>query len=90
MRGSISINIQFSRNYDIKTTDAKSITDASIWVMFISKNSNTLEIAEHSLLNSSIVIRRYGFHFRSIDIDDKPHSYVSGLLCKQTWIKTLQ
>ena len=58
----------------MKTTDAKSVTDASIWVMFIFKNSYTLEIAEHSLFNSPIVIRHYGFHFRSIDLADKPHS----------------
>ena len=50
MCGSISIeNISFSRNCDIKITNAKSVTDATIWVMFISKNSDTLEIAEHSL-----------------------------------------
>ena len=43
MHGSISIeNISFSRKCDIKTTNAKSVTDTSIWVMFISKNSNTL------------------------------------------------
>ena len=43
-----------------------------IWVMFISQNSDTLEIAGHSLLNSPIVIRRFGFHFRSTDLADKP------------------
>ena len=42
--------------------------------MFISKNSDTLEIAEHSLFNSPIIIRRYGFHTRSADLTDKPHS----------------
>ena len=48
MRKSISIErISFSRNCDIKTTNEKSVTDASIWVMFISKINNTLEIAEH-------------------------------------------
>ena len=53
--------------------NAKSVTDASIWVMFISKNSATLEIAEHSLFNSLIIIRCCGFHFRSTDLaDDKP------------------
>ena len=53
MCGSISIeNISFSRNCDIKITNAKSVTDATIWVMFISKNSDTLEIAEHSLFNA--------------------------------------
>ena len=73
--GSISIeNISFSRNCDIKTTNAKSVTDHSIWVAFISKNSVTLEIAEHSLFNSPIIIRRFGFHFRSTDLADKPYS----------------
>ena len=53
MRGSILIeNILFSRNCDIEIKNTKSITDASIWVVFISKNSNTLEKAEHSLFNS--------------------------------------
>ena len=75
MRGCISIeNISFSRNCDIKITNAKSITDSSIWVMFISKYSDTLEIAEHSLFNSPIVILRYAFHFRSTDLADIPHS----------------
>ena len=59
------------KHIDIKTTNAKSVTDASIWVMFISKHSDTLEIAEHILLNSFIIIRRYGFHFRSTDLTDK-------------------
>ena len=50
VHGSISIeNTSFSRNSDIKTTNVKSVTDASIWVMFISKNSDTLE-KEHSRL----------------------------------------
>ena len=36
MHGSISIeNISFSRNCYIKITNAKSVMDASIWVMFI-------------------------------------------------------
>ena len=48
--------------------------DASIWVVFISKNSDKLEIAEHSLFNSPIIIRRCVFHFRSTDIADKLHS----------------
>ena len=49
MHGSISIeNISFSRNCDIKQQNTKSVTGASIWVKFISKNSNTLEIM-HSL-----------------------------------------
>ena len=77
MRESISIeNILFSRNWDIKIINAKSVTDSSIWVMFISENSNTLEIAEHSLFNSPIIIRRCGFHFRSTDLPDKPHSLI--------------
>ena len=68
-------NISFSRNCDTctKTKNTKSVTDASIWVMFISKNSDTLEI-ENSLLNSPIIIPCYGFHFRSTDQGDKPHS----------------
>ena len=75
MHGSISIeNISFSRNCDIKTTNAKSIMDPSTWEMFISKNSNMLEIQRHSLLNSPIIIPRYGFHLRSTDLADKPHS----------------
>ena len=75
MCGSFSIeNILFSRNCDIKTTNAKSITDASIWVMFISKNSNTLERAQHSLFNSPIIIHHCGVHSRAIDPADKPHS----------------
>ena len=47
----------------LKQQNAKSIMDASLWVIFISKNSNTLEI-EHSLLNSPIMIPSYGFHSR--------------------------
>ena len=44
IRGSISINIiSFSRNCDIKQK-MKSVTDACIWVMLISINSDTLEI----------------------------------------------
>ena len=73
MCGSISIeNISFSRNCDIKTTNAKSITDDSFGVKFISKNSDTLEIVEHILFNSPIIIHCYGFHFRSTDLVDKP------------------
>ena len=37
----------------LKQQNAKSVTDASIWVMIISKNSNTLG-KEHGLLSSSI------------------------------------
>ena len=56
MQGSLSIeNISFSRNCDIKTTNAKSVPYASIWVMFISKISGTPEI-EHCLLKSPIII----------------------------------
>ena len=44
----------------------------SVWVKFISKDSNTLEI-EHSLLNSPIIIFRYMFLFRSTDLADKPY-----------------
>ena len=66
---SISIeNISFSRNFDIKITNAKSVTDAFILVMFISKVNDTLEIAEHSLFSSPNIIRRCGFHFRSADL----------------------
>ena len=45
MRGRISIeNILFSRNCDINITNAESVTDASIWSMYISKISDALEI----------------------------------------------
>ena len=55
MHGYITIeNILFSRNCDIKTTYVKSVTDASICVMFISKNSDTLEITEHRPFNSPL------------------------------------
>ena len=77
MRGSIEALWQkksFSRNCDIKITNAKSVTDTTIWVMFIFKNSETLEIVEHSKFNSPNVIPRYGFHFRSTDLADKPNS----------------
>ena len=57
----------------LKQQNAKSVKDASIWVKFIPKNSNTLEI-EHSLLNSLIIIPRYGFHLRSTDLADNPHT----------------
>ena len=57
----------------LQQLNAKSVMDTSIWVNFISKNSNTLEI-EHSLLYSPIIILRYGFHFRSTDRAYKPHS----------------
>ena len=49
MRGSISIeNISFSRNCDDKIANAKSVMDASIWVVFIPQNRDMIEIAEHS------------------------------------------
>ena len=44
----------------LKQQNVKSVTDASIWKKFISKNSNTLEI-EHSLLNSPIIINAMYF-----------------------------
>ena len=54
MRGSISIeNISFSRNCDIKITNANSVTDASIWAMFIFKNSDTFETVEHNSVSLS-------------------------------------
>ena len=72
-------NVSFSRNFDIKITNAKSVTDASIWViMVISKNSNMLEIEEHSLFNSPIIIRRCGFYSRSTDLADKPDHTILG------------
>ena len=75
MHGSISIeNISFSRYCDIQTTNSKSVTDASLWVMFISKHSDTLEIGRHSLLFFPIIIPRYGFQFSSTDFFDKTHS----------------
>ena len=51
--------------------------------MFISKNSDTLEIVRHSLCNSPYIIRRCRFHFRSTDLADKPHSLDCGSICKQ-------
>ena len=77
MHGSISVeSISFSRNCDIKVANAKSVTYmyTSIWVMYISKNSDTPALAEHSLFNSPIIIRRCGFHFSSTDFAAKPHS----------------
>ena len=49
--------------------------------MFISKKSDTLEIAEHSLVDSPIINRHCGFHFMSIDLADKSHSYDYGSIC---------
>ena len=84
MHGSILIkNISFSRSCDIKTTKCKEHHRRFYLGKVYSKNSNTLEI-EHSLLNSPIIIPRYGFHFRSTDLPNKPHSNDSGSLCKQT------
>ena len=40
----------FSKNMILKLHVVKSVTGASIWVKFISKNSNTLEMKQ-SLLN---------------------------------------
>ena len=60
-----------------------------MWVMFISKISDTLEIESHSLFNFSIIIPRCGFHFRSTDFVDKDHSQDYGSICKQTWNKSL-
>ena len=40
---------------------------AFIWVMFISKNCEI----KQSLFNSPIIISRYEFHFKSIDLADK-------------------
>ena len=37
------------------------------------KDSDALEIDEHSLFNSLIINRRCGFLFRSTDLADKPH-----------------
>ena len=48
--------------------------NAFIYVMFFSKNSDMLEI-ENSLLNSTIIIPRYGFRFRCSDLSDKPHDH---------------
>ena len=53
--------------------------DASIWVKFISKNSDMLEIAEHSLLNSPIIIFCDEFHFRSSDLANKVIHRILGL-----------
>ena len=65
-------SISISSDCDIKITNAKGVTDASIWVMFTSRN--TLAIAGQSLFNFPIVIRHCGFHFRSNDLANKSHS----------------
>ena len=56
----------------------RSVTDASVWVIFISKNSDTLQIAEHYLFNSPVIIRRCGFHFRSTNLADKRGHRIPG------------
>ena len=49
-------NISFIQEMVIlKQQNAKSVSDASIWLTFIYKNSNTPEI-EHGQLNSPIII----------------------------------
>ena len=81
------IQIHFSRKHRfqeiviLKQQIVKSPTDASIWVMFISKNSNMLEI-KHSLFHSHIIINRFGFCFRSTDlIPSIPGQFVNKLFC---------
>ena len=80
MCGSISIeNISFSKNCDNKITNAKSVTDATIWEMFISKNSDTLEIAEHSLFKgpnrqNAISVRVYSDRTRQRQNDGVKHN----------------
>ena len=49
----------------IKQQNAKSVTDASIWVNFISKTKLSYNYP------------RYGFHFRPTSLADKPHSWDS-------------
>ena len=74
MHGSILIeNMSFSRNCDIKTTNVKRVMDASIWVMFISKISNTPEI-EHDLQSLLLYHSLLWISFQSTDLADKPHS----------------
>ena len=58
----------------MKTSNSKSVMNASIWVVYISKYSDMLEEVEHSLFNSPFILRRYGFPLRSTDLADKPHS----------------
>ena len=57
----------------LKQQNVKSNMNTSVWVKFIFNNSNMLEM-EHSLCNSPIIIPCYGFHFRSTDLSNKPHS----------------
>ena len=49
----------FSRNNDVKQQNANSVTDASFWVKFISKNSNTLKMSIVCL------IKQLGYRARS-------------------------
>ena len=76
MYGSILLeNIPFSRNCDTKINKSKSVTDASPLEVFISKKCDTLEIKLSQLIiNSPIIIPRYGFRFRLTDLADKAHS----------------
>ena len=46
----------------LKQQNAKSVTDASFWVMFIFKNSDKRTLDQSSLIDSPIVIPLYGFH----------------------------
>ena len=46
--------------------------------MFISKFSDILEKVEQSPFNYPIVIRHYGFHFRSTDLADNPNHRIMG------------
>ena len=55
----------------------QSVTDASIWVKFISKISNTLEI-EHSLLNSPIIIPYMDFTSGQLILLTDPIHRISG------------
>ena len=66
----------------LRKQNEKRVTVASIWVKIMSENSNTLAI-EHSLLNSPIILPRYGFQFSSKDLPDKLHSKDSVSICKQ-------
>ena len=57
----------FFKKYYIKQQNAKSVTDASIYIKFILKKIKC------SLFNSPFIIPRYEFHFRSTDLEDKLH-----------------
>ena len=71
MRGSISIENMFSRNCKIRITNAKSVSDASIWIMIIAKNSDLLEIAEYIVCLTLLLLFAA---VRSTDLIDKPHT----------------